>query len=107
MDRYYAAIDEQSNLIGFFTFTRCGDAVEVGLGLRPDLTGGGLGLNYVEAGLTFGRSLFGPTNFKLKVAAFNRRAIRVYERAGFRPVRTFMQSTNGGEYEFLEMVRKA
>jgi hypothetical protein len=39
----------------------------------------------------------------LKVATFNQRAIRVYENAGFHPVCVFMHTTNGGEYECLEM----
>jgi RimJ/RimL family protein N-acetyltransferase len=33
------------------------------------------------------------------------RFIRVYERAGFTPLNTFLQRTNGGTYEFLRMVR--
>ena len=37
------------------------------------------------------------------MATFNRRAITVYERAGFVAVRTHIHRTNGGEWEFLEM----
>jgi ribosomal-protein-alanine N-acetyltransferase len=49
------------------------------------------------------RARFGPARIVLAVATFNRRAISVYERAGFVPVRTYMHSTNGGQWEFLEM----
>jgi hypothetical protein len=31
----------------------------------------------------------------------------VYERAGFTAVRVFMHSTNGGDWEFVEMRRPA
>jgi ribosomal-protein-alanine N-acetyltransferase len=50
---------------------------------------------------------FRPRTFGLKVAAFNQRAIRVYERVGFTPVREFVQQTNGGDWAFLEMTRPA
>lgn len=102
---YYAATDERGELAGFFTF-RWHDAttLEIGLGLRPDLTGKGLGLPFLEAGLAFGRSSFAPASFILHVATFNTRAIRTYERAGFNSQQTYMQRTNGSEYEFLRML---
>jgi len=105
-EKYYAVLDEQGELAGFFSFTKEGEAVEIGLGLRPDLTGKGkgIGLEFVKAGLEFARNKYTASAFRLRVATFNRRAIRVYEKAGFRPLHVFMHETNGGEYEFLEMV---
>jgi RimJ/RimL family protein N-acetyltransferase len=79
-------------------------AVDLGLGLRPDLTGRGLGKQLVLATLDFGRTKLGYSSFRLTVAAFNRRAIRVYERAGFRIVRAFGQETPTGAREWLQML---
>jgi [ribosomal protein S18]-alanine N-acetyltransferase len=103
-DEYVSVDDGSGELVGFFQFKgRPPDAIEIGLGLRPDLTGRGLGSRFVEAGLQEVRARFGQVRITLAVATFNRRAISVYEQVGFAPVRTYMHSTNGGEWEFLEM----
>ncbi len=39
----------------------------------------------------------------LSVAAFNQRATKVYEAAGFATIRTYTQATNGSTYDFIEM----
>lgn len=104
---YYSIFNEANELVGFFTFKPEGHTVEIGLGLRPDLTGKGLGLAFVNAGLVFGQEHFSVEVWSLSVATFNTRAIRLYEHAGFTPLNTFLQQTNGGEYEFLRMVRSA
>lgn len=105
--RYFSALDVNRELSGFFEFQVKGDIVIVGLGLRPDLTGRGLGGEFVEAGLAFARERFRPVRFRLSVAAFNERAIKVYERAGFTSTRTFDHETNGGVFRFVEMERPA
>ena len=105
-ERYYAVTDEQGNLVGFFCFEQEPEAVVIGLGLRPDLTDQGLGQAFLEAGLAFARERFGPATFRLSVATFNQRAIRVYRRAGFQDAGVFMNETNGGQYEFLRMERE-
>jgi [ribosomal protein S18]-alanine N-acetyltransferase len=92
---------------GIFTFTQRGTAIEIGLAMRPDLTGRGMGLTFVEAGIAFARDRYAPTRFTLDVATFNERARRVYERAGFRPLETFTRRVRGRPYEFLAMYRPA
>ena len=98
--RYFAA-DLDHRLAGFFEFTAAGDAVEIGLGLRPDLTGRRLGGEFLAAGLEFA----GARRYALAVAAFNARAIAVYERAGFQEVKRYDQFTNGALHEFVWMTR--
>jgi ribosomal-protein-alanine N-acetyltransferase len=99
-DKNYA-VYESGKLAGFFTFSASGDVVEIGLGM----TGRGVGLQFVRAGLGFAHKKYARNRFKLAVAVFNVRAIKVYEKAGFRGTRTFMQDTNGDTYEFLEMTK--
>jgi len=104
----YFAVDSEETLIGFFQYKRPhGSSLGIGLGLHPDWTGRGFGRRFLEAGLDYGRRSFAPEQYTLSVATFNRRAITVYERAGFAIVRTFNHRTNGREWEFVEMRRPA
>ena len=115
------AVDDQSQrFVGFFTFganarvsgaTRAGlyaePALDIGLGMRPDFTGQGRGLSFVRSGLGYGVSQFQPERFRLVVAAFNARAIRVYERAGFSRGATFTSPVRKVEVPFLILTRPA
>jgi ribosomal-protein-alanine N-acetyltransferase len=113
----YCAVLSDGELVGFFCYGPEGQlptfdypddgSVDVGLGLKPDLTGKGLGLEFVRAGLRFGRHRFSPVGFRLSVATFNERAIQIYERAGFRRVEVFMHHEDGADYPFLLMTREA
>ena len=52
---FYAVQRNANPLAGVFSFRRMGTTVELGLGLRPDLTGRSIGLAFVEAGMVFAR----------------------------------------------------
>jgi [ribosomal protein S18]-alanine N-acetyltransferase len=105
-ERFYAARDPQGVLVGFYYFEPRGEALYYGLGLRPNLTGRRLGSGFVEAGLEFSRSLHGRRPVILTVASFNERAIRVYERAGFRVTGSHVRQLGPwGDVEFTDMER--
>ena len=104
---YYAVVDSEGSLVGFFCFHQEGLSLEIGLGMRPDLTGRGLGLSLLETGLEFARQCFSVRTWRLSVAAFNQRAIALYAKAGFKPIRSYKNHTNGGVFDFLEMAREA
>ena len=104
--RYFAVDGADGALAGRFVFKLDDDGIaEVGLGLRPDLTGRGLGLAFLEAGLRCAAQALGATRFTLGVAAFIARAITVYERAGFAIVDRYLHATNGALHEFVRMTR--
>jgi aminoglycoside 6'-N-acetyltransferase/ribosomal-protein-alanine N-acetyltransferase len=102
-ERFFVVRDGDE-IVGFYYFDERGDTVEIGLGLRPDLTGKGLGLEFFLDCVAFAHGRFPARRVTLNVAAFNTRAIMVYERAGFRRtgehVRTFER---WGEVTFVEM----
>jgi ribosomal-protein-alanine N-acetyltransferase len=108
MNTYYAVCDEQGELVGVFSFYPRGEnSLEVGLGMRPDKTGHGAGLDFVLAGLAFARERFNPKYFQLDVAVFNERARTVYERAGFVPTGTMTRRVHGKRYDYIKMSRPA
>ena len=76
-------------------------ALDTGGGLRPDLTGKGLGREAIRAGLAFGRERFAPAAFRVTIATFNVRAQRVVRSLGFGPVASFHATTGGRSYEIL------
>ena len=103
--RYFAADDVDSRLAGFFSFRLADGVAEIGLGLRPDLTGIGIGESFLATGLQFAAANLGARGYVLAVAAFNHRAIAVYERAGFREMKRYEHRTDDGLHEFVSMAR--
>lgn len=99
------AVTENNRLIVFFSISQEeNNIIDIGLGLRPDLTGQGLGYTFLATGINYIKERFSPVCITLAVAIFNDRAIKLYMKAGFKKTTTFLQSTNGGEYEFVKMV---
>jgi [ribosomal protein S18]-alanine N-acetyltransferase len=102
-DDFYAADGEDGELAGFFQLKPSMERVELGLGLRPDLCGRGLGQGFTQAGIDLIRKVHGDLPITLAVAAFNARAITVYERCGFAVTGRHMRHTAGREWEFVDM----
>lgn len=85
-------MDENSELVAYCSFGQDGQvtgadyrdqALDIGMGIRPDLTGRGKGAEYAKAVLEFADSFFKPKAFRVTIAAFNKRAIRVWQKLGF------------------------
>jgi [ribosomal protein S18]-alanine N-acetyltransferase len=103
-ERFFSVRDDGGRLVGFFYFERRGAGVFYGLGLRPDLTGRGLGLEFVRTGIEVAHERYGARPIVLDVAEFNVRATKVYERAGFRVTGRHTRYFEGwGDVPFLDM----
>jgi RimJ/RimL family protein N-acetyltransferase len=76
-------------------------ALDTGGGLRPDLTGQGLGGAAIAAGLAFGRARFAPAAFRVTVASFNQRALRTVRSLGFEQIGTFDATRDGRSFGVL------
>jgi [ribosomal protein S18]-alanine N-acetyltransferase len=106
--QYRAVLGESGRLDAFWYFARHGEIVELGIGLRPDLTGRGLGESFMRAQLEYAAETWEPETFRLFVATWNERAIRLYERLDFHEVgREARRFELVGEHEFIRMERAA
>lgn len=111
---YFAIVEEATgDLVGFCNFGADArvpggeyddEAVDIGVGMRPDLTGKGRGAAYTAVVLEFAARQYAGQRQRVTVAAFNRRAQRVCERHGFRRTARFQ---NPGGRPFLIMERPA
>ena len=108
-DVWFAVDDaDTGELVGFAELHVIDDLVEIGLGMRPDLTGRGLGAPFTEAILHFARERWGPVRFGLDVLPWNERAMRAYERVGFSRGDLYVRRFDDGvEREFVRMERPA
>ncbi|MGN7356266.1 GNAT family N-acetyltransferase [Paenibacillus sp. SAF-054] len=80
--------------------------VDMGLGMKPELTGQGQGARFVEDGIKYMQAAFPGKGIRLVVATFNVRAIRAYEKAGFVQTCTFPSHVNGASVEFVCMIQQ-
>ncbi|MDE4085291.1 GNAT family protein [Planococcus maritimus] len=100
----YFMVFQGNEAVGFYSFGQTDEeTVDIGLGMKPDLTGRGQGTAFLKAGLQFAKSNYHPQKITLSVAAFNKRAIKLYEKLGFKEVESFVQATNGGYFDFVKM----
>nr|WP_305953429.1 GNAT family N-acetyltransferase [Paenibacillus sp. P32E] len=114
---YFSVLSTEGELVGFFCYGQNAqvpggrlqglyigdDVLDIGLGMRPDLTGKGKGLGFVQAGLAFGQATYAPSGFRLTVAAFNQRAFTLYTQAGFVRTTSFLNKNGETEREFIIM----
>lgn len=109
---YYVAVDDADEVVGFAVLgaearvrgqqARPG-VVDVGLGVRPDLTGRGIGGRLLRGTISLAEELSGPAPLRAAVASFNDRSLALCRSAGFRPVRDF---PGPGGRPFRELLRR-
>jgi len=109
----FAMFHQEGELIGYCSFgadarVPGGDysqpALDIGLMIMPEMTGQGLGEGFVREVISFGVEIYAPKKLRVTIAAFNRRAMRVWEKNGFQQTQAFKRSSDG--LEFFILTRK-
>lgn len=89
---YLGVRDRDGELVAYYCFggeaqVPGGDytenALDISGGARPDKLGTGYGPMFVRVAMDFGQMFFSPEKYRATIAAFNTRALRMCENAGF------------------------
>jgi len=81
------------------------DALDIGFGLLPSLTGQGKSQPYLKAVLRCAAARWEPAAFRVTIAGFNQRARRAWEKLGFQTVETFPRERD--QQPFVVMIASA
>jgi len=115
---YYALVDAANSLVGHYCVGSSAqvpsvvqdevykaDCIDFGLGMNPPLVGRGLGKHFLRFVLDCVELDHPGKRIRLTVATFNKRAIKLYENAGFVEVNRFSKVTEDDACEFIVMVQ--
>lgn len=106
-NHFYSFYDG-TDLIGFINLYEEETEVFFGIGAAPEHCGKGYGQQMTRIACSICRSLFPGKPMYLEVRTWNHRAVRCYEKAGFRIVgEPIRQTTSAGDGIFYHMVKDA
>ena len=108
----YYSVKFEDQLLGFYCYGDCAkipikeakdlykesNFLDIGLGLNPNMCNRGLGIDFLKAGIIYASDLFNYNKFRLTVASFNLRAIKVYRKAGFNIENAFIRLSDNKEF---------
>ncbi|KKO52570.1 GNAT family N-acetyltransferase [Paenibacillus sp. DMB20] len=102
--QYVSILDEKRRLWGFAQLFPMEGVLRIGLGMRPDWCGNGMGKRFVEAVVREARQRKPHDEIDLEVLTWNERAIRTYRKAGFVITDSYERMTPSGMAMFYCMV---
>lgn len=102
--QFRGVFDANNSLIGFFRMTEDEqNGVEIGMGMRPDLCGRGLGTAFVDVVTAYSQRQHPQKKLYLEVRSFNHRAIKCYQRAGYTVNCLHEKTTPTGKVAYIRM----
>lgn len=111
---HYYAIYEAESLIGHVSFYAdarvkggdySADALDIGIGMRPDTTGKGNGSAIIAEILKFAREQYQPKAFRATIIAWNKRSQKATTNNGFEEVSRFRSDAH--DTDFIIFMREA
>ncbi|WP_310830906.1 GNAT family N-acetyltransferase [Paenibacillus pedocola] len=102
--QYVSVVNEQGDLCGFAQLFPMEGVVRLGIGMRPDLCGRGMGHLFMGAIVQAALKRYPEREIDLEVLTWNQRAIRTYQKCGFTITDTYERRTPSGDRPFYCMV---
>ena len=104
-DKAVSVYNDENELIGHCEIDT-EEEITLSVQMRPDLTGKGMGKEFVQCFLDFAKEKYNLKSIGLLVAKFNERAIKLYKNIGFQIIEEFTSQCNGEETEFIVMEKQ-
>lgn len=101
---FLAVVNERKELFGYIRLVEKRDGIIIGIGLRPDLCGKGIGQQVMMLLKEERMKRYGNKKIILEVRSFNSRAINCYKKVGFTETDRYIRNTPKGEAEFIKMI---
>ncbi|OKP75287.1 acetyltransferase [Paenibacillus helianthi] len=103
-EQYVSVVNSQGFLCGFAQLFPMEGVVRLGIGMRPDLCGQGMGHLFMSAIVKAALARYPEREIDLEVLTWNQRAIRAYQKSGFTITDTYERRTPTGDKLFYCMV---
>ena len=107
----YGLFDGEDGLVGYCSYGKDAqvpggdyseEALDIGLMIKPELTGQGMGSVFASEVIQNGIDKYAPEKLRVTIAAFNKRAMRVWEKNGFQQSHEFSREGNGMEFVIMK-----
>ena len=108
---FFAVLNLQGKLEGYCSFGSDGqvsggnyniEALDIGMGIRPDLVGQGRGKQYAQAVAMYGTNRYTAKHLRVTIRDFNKRAQKTWQHLGFEQIEKFIKI--GTKEKFVIMI---
>jgi len=100
---YKAFVTDSLEFLAMCRYVKKNDGIKIGVGVHPDYLSLGIGTAVVKEFTLWLLRKYPNEKLYLDVRAWNRRAVRCYEKSGYKISRIYHQTTPIGTGEFYEL----
>ena len=101
---FFCFLNDKNQVIAYSRFVQKHNSFVMGVGVLPNLTGQGFGCEVIQKSIEKLKTLYPNANVELQVRAWNIRAIKCYQKCGFKILKTENIVDHTGQlFEFVFM----